>query len=222
MVLSLCVSLLLPGCWWQRDAYTQRMQAQMARFERDAEYDRVLDVPFESVPEFPMWIRPPKPTERRKLDDLEGVFLGLFQGTHPGGALIEVLVMGSAGSETMSEFEQKAFEALNKANKGSGGELKRQDPASVNCMHGGQTSFEVYSGGGARQFQGAATPTNYQWVCYFAEEGTQKVMIAFIVPDNDYTAFADAMVKCLESLALGSKVSAARSGTTVAPAQSSI
>jgi hypothetical protein len=219
---ALCAALLLPGCWWQRDSYTQRMRSQMDRFEREAEYDRVLGPAFEGTAEFPMWVRPPKLTELRALPaELEGVFLALFQ-SQGTGPLIEFIVIGSAGPESLNEFEQKAFASLNKGGKGPGGELKRQEPVAVACLHGGETTFDLYSGGAARQLAGAATATNYQWVCYFAEEGSQvnqKVMLAFIVPDDQYTAFSGAMVKCLESLALSGKVSAARSGVTAAPAQ---
>jgi hypothetical protein len=213
----LCLVLMLPGCWWQRDAYTQRMRAQVERFEREAEYNRVLGPAFEGTAEFPMWVRPPQATEYRATPkELEGLCLGLFQGNLGSGPLIELVIMGSMGSESLGEFQQKSFGDLNKAGKGLGSELKRQEPASVSCLHGGQTTFEVFSDGAARQLP-TGGPTNYQWVCYFAEEGTQKVMLGFIVPDSDYTAFADPMVKCLESLALSGKVSAARSGVSTTP-----
>jgi hypothetical protein len=211
--LLIVASSLLNGCWWQRDSYTARMQQRMSRFEKDAEYDRLLGDPFDGTADFAIWVRPPKATTRRALPaELEGAAIGLFQGTEGTSALIEVIITGSAGPESLGDFEQKSFAALNKAGKGPSSELKRQDPAEVPCMHGGTTAFEVYSGGAARQVAGAAAATNYQWVCYFAEEGAQKIMVAFIVPDDIYTAFSPAMIKCLESLALAGKVSVARAG----------
>jgi hypothetical protein len=210
-------ALLACGCWWQRDNYTNVMRAQMSRFARDAEYDRLLGPAFELGGEFPVWVRPPLPTSLRALPaDLEGVFLGLFQGNQGGGPLIEVVLMGGAAVDTTSEFQQKAFAALATAGKGPGGDLTKQEPATVTCMHGGTSQFEVFSGGAKRTLPGSAAPVDYQWVCYFTEEGTQKLMLAFIIPDADYSNFGNAMVKCLESVALAGKVSAARSGVPIA------
>lgn len=204
------------GCWWQRDAYTQRMRQQMSRFEQDAVYDRFLGPAFEQGGEFPMWIRPPKATTLRALPkELEGVALGLFQ-SDGSAALIEFVAMGSSGTETLGDFEQKSFAAMEKGGKGPGVELNRQAAAAIRTMHGSDMSFDVFSNGAARQ-AGSGTPVNYQWVYYFTEEGSQKVMLAFIIPDSSYATFSETMVKCLESLALGSKVAAARSGVTAGP-----
>jgi hypothetical protein len=188
----------------------------MTRFEKEAAFDRVLGPAFDGTAEFPMWIRPPKATALRALPpEAEGVLTALFQGNEGTSPLIELAVIGSAGPESLSEFQQKAFADLNKAGKVPGIELKRQDPATVPCMHGGETAFEVFSGGAARQTAASGPPTNYQWVCYFSEDANQKVLLTFIVPDAVYSAFADPMTRCLESLALGSKVAAARTGGTV-------
>jgi hypothetical protein len=207
--------LLLPGCWWQRDAYTARLISQKARFEKEAEYERLLGPPFEGTAEFPMWIRPPKTTQLRALPaGAEGVLLGLFQGD-AGATMVEFIIIGSVGNETLSEFEQKAFADLNKTGKGPGVELKRQEAVVVPCMHGGDTNFDLFSIGAARQLTTGGAPTTCQWLCYFAEEQTQKIMLAFIIPDSIYKEFGEgAMTKCLESLALSSKVSAARSGVS--------
>jgi hypothetical protein len=217
-VIALSAGVVSPGCWWQREAYTDRMMNEMKVFELRAQYDQYLGDPFQPPGDFPVWIRPPKVTTLRALPkELEGVLLGLFQGNEAGGNLIEFVIIGSVGDETLTDFVQKSMEAMNKAGKGPGAELSKRDPATVPCMHGGETSFDVYSGGATRQLPGAA-PANYQWVYYFTEEGRQKILLAFVIPDENYTAMTNPMVKSLESLALSSKIGAATSGVAAAPA----
>ncbi len=205
------------GCWWQRDSYTDRMRYTFDNWEKIAELNRLLGPAFESPnTEFPLWFRPPKPTELRGLPaELETVFIGLFQGNEASGNLIEVVIMGSAGTESLQEFEQKSFAALNTAQRGPGIASSKQESADVACMHGGNTLYEVFSVGGERAVAsqtGQAANAGYQWVFYFTEEPPQKVLIAFIIPDAQYESFTNALVKSLESLALSSKVGIAQGG----------
>ena len=212
----LVLAISSPGCFWQQKAYTDRMLSEMQNFERRAQLDRLLGPAFDSnTAEFPLWVRPPKPTQLRALteEQKQQNFLGVFQGGDTGGPLLEFVLIGSAGEESLQEFIQKSFAAMNSAQKGPGTEVPRRDPATVNSMHGGTTSYEVFSTGGQRQAPGAA-PVGYQWVYYFTEDSRQKLMLAFIVPDSNYSAFTNGMQSCLESVALGSKVNYARSGTT--------
>ena len=209
---------VVPGCFWQRDSYTTRMIATFDNWEKLAELDRLLGEPFHPA-EFAMWIRPPKPTQMVQTPEQ---FVVWFQGNDAGGALIEVLVIGSSGQETMDDFRQNAFSALKAAQKWPAQDPSKEvEPQKFQCLHGGETSFDLYHGSGQRQTQtgGApATPVPYQWLIYFGEEAQQKVMICFIVPDAAYSNFGPALMKCMESLALSSKVGVAEaSGGAPAP-----
>lgn len=213
--LAVCILFLGTGCWWQRDAYTKRMVNEFANFEKRAELDRLLGVEFPAAGEFSMWIRPPKPTS---LVQTPEQFLALFQGSDLGGPLIEVIIMGSAGVESLGDFQQNAFNALKGAQKFPQQDPERiKDPQSFTSMHDRSAmSFDLYQGAGKRQIQAAggaaANPIDYQWLIYFGEEQTQKIMVCFIIPDSKYIEFQNALTKCMESLALSGKVAIAQQG----------
>jgi hypothetical protein len=188
------------------------MRDGFASFEKRAERERVLGVAFDPA-EFTMWFRPPKPTLQVQTPE---PFLSLFQGSDAGGPLVEVVLMGSTGAESLAEFQQNAFTALKAALKFPDQDPDRiPDPQSFTSMHDNSVmTFELHQGAGKRQIQpaggGAANALDYQWLIYFGEEQTQKLMVCFIIPDSKYIEFQKALPPSMESIAFASKVPIAR------------
>jgi len=197
------------------------MKDGFANFERRAERERLLGEAFQPVGEFQMWIRPPNPTTRVAIPEaLLDQFVTWFQGSDPGGPLIEVIIKGSGGSESIAEFQTAAYAALKAAEKFPLQDPEKvPDPQSFTSMHDNRAmTFDLYQGTGKRQTQGAAAPVDYQWLIYFGEEQTQKIMVCFVIPDSKYSDFQKALTTCMESLALAGKVALALQGGGGAPA----
>jgi hypothetical protein len=197
------------------------MKDGFANFERRAERERLLGLAFDAAGDFSVWFRPPNPTS---LVATPEQFLALFQGSDPNGPIIEVILMGSGGAESLAEFQANALNALKATQKYPAQDPdKIQEPQSFTSMHDNSVlTFDLYQSAGKRQIQAAgaaaASPLDYQWLIYFGEEQPQKIMVCFIIPDSKYSEFQKALTTCMESLALGSKVPAARQGGGAAPA----
>ena len=207
--LAVFILFLGPGCWWQKESYTVRMKDGFANFEKRAERERMLGLAFQPAGDFPMWIRPPNPTILVATpDQFADQFIAWFQGSDPGAPVIEVILKGSAGAESLTDFQQNAYNALKAAQKFPAQDPERIDPQSFASMHDNSVmAFEQYQAGGKRQVQGAASTVDYQWFIFFGEEQTQKIMVCFIVPESKYVEFyRGPLTKCMESLAMGAKV----------------
>lgn len=213
--LALCILLQGSGCWWQQQSYTTLMKDGFLNFEKRAERDRLLGVVFHPPGEFSMWIRPPNPTS---IVETPEQFLAWFQGSDAGGPLIEVILMGSRGAETLAEFQTNAYTALKAAQKFPPQDPEKvQEPQTFTSMHDNSVmTFDLYQGAGQRQIPAAggaaANPIAYQWLVYFGEEQAQKIMVCFIIPDSKYSDFQKALTTCMESLALAGKVQIAQQG----------
>jgi hypothetical protein len=212
--LALCILCVGSGCWWQKDSYTKVMEAGFKDFEKRAERERLLGQFFQPAGEFSMWIRPPNPTTLVATpEQFADQFIAWFQGGDPGGPLIEVLLKGSGGAESMAEFQTAAFNSLKAAQKFPPQDPeKTQEPQTITSMHDNTTmTFDLYHGAG----KSAGTNVDCQWLLYFGEEQSQKIMVCFIIPDAKYVPggdFLKAMTMSLESLALASKVAIAQQG----------
>lgn len=224
--LAVCILFLGSGCWWQQESYTKRMKDGFATFEKRAERERLLGVAFQPAGDFSMWIRPPNPTIKVATpDQFFDQFIVWFQGSDPGGPLIEVILKGSAGAESLAEFQQNAFTALKAAQKFPAQDPDRiPDPQSFTSMHDNSVmSFELHQGTGKRQVAAAGgaagNPIDYQWLIYLGEDQAQKVMVCFIIPDTKYIEFQKALTTCMESFAFAGRVPLAQqSGGGAAPA----
>ena len=156
--LAVCILFLGSGCWWQKESYSNRMKDGFANFEKRAERERLLGVYFQPAGDFSMWIRPPNPTSIVATPDkFAEQFIVWFQGSDPGGPLIEVILKGSAGAESLAEFQQTAFKSLRDAAKFPPQEPDRiPDPQSFSSMHDNSPmTFELYQGAGKRQIAAA-------------------------------------------------------------------
>ena len=224
--LAACILFFGPGCWWQKDSYSSRMRDGFENFEKRAAREAMLGEAFQPAGDFPMWIRPPKPTSLVATpDQFADQFIAWFQGADAGGPLIEVILKGSAGAETLAEFQQGAFNALRAASKFPPQDPERsQEPPEITSMHdNAKMPFDLYQGVGQRQVPGAGgaagKAAEYQWLIFVGEEQTQKILICFIVPTEKYVEFyRGPLTRCLESLALGGKVATASQTGGGAPA----
>ena len=226
---ALCLLFLGSGCWWQKDAYTKAMTDGVKSFEKRAQRERLLGPSFDPAGDFQMWFRPPLPTTLVATPEaVADQFVVWFQGSEPSGPLIQVLIKGSAGTETLAEFQANAYNSLKAASKFPPQDPEKvQDPQTIYSMHDNSLmTFELYHVIGNHSIPptpGAApTAVSCHWLIYFAEDQTQKIMVCYIIPDSKYIPESDllaAMTMSLESLALASKVPIARqSGAGGTPA----
>jgi hypothetical protein len=216
-----CSGLLLlisSGCFWQRNDYTERMKTSIVNYETEARLGRLLGDPFFPTGDFAIWLRPPRPTQL--VQTPEG-YLGWFQGNDPSGQLVEFIVMGTKSEqESLAQFQQRAVAALAASEKipPPNEPPASPPPQTVQTMHGATVVYEYMQG--AMQRKGASgAAVEYQWLACFAEEGPQKVMLAFFIPTTLYGAkdTQDAIGHCLASLALGPRAAAAQSTSPAIP-----
>jgi hypothetical protein len=209
--LALGILFVGSGCWWQKNSYTNSMNAGFASYAKRAERERMLGPAIQPEGDFAMSIRPPNPTT---LVQTPPPFLLWFQTTDATQPLVELLIMGSGGMESLAEFQQTAFNALKAAAKFPPQDPDRIDPLEVTSMHdNSKMTFEQFQGAGNRQLQQGAAPVGYQWFIFFGEDQSQKIMLCYIIPDSKYPDFyRDELRLSLESLALATKVSLAAGG----------
>ena len=205
MWVLVCPGLVCCGCWWQKDTYTERMRSTIRNWERLQELDNLLGGALENS-EFGLFIRPPKAAVPVPAP---AGFLGLMQGGEPQ---MEVVVIGSNSTESLAEFQAAAVGTLEGAQKGPGKQMERLEPVVVNFLFGsgGQTQFERMYFRGPRP--GGNPPADYHWIVCFTEDVSQKVMVAFVIPDAKYADYGPAVDMSLRTLALGARLGPARSG----------
>ncbi len=205
--LLLALAIASCGCFWQQQSYTTTMVNNFSNYERRAQLDAALSAAYRPPNEFPMWIRPIKPTDPVQVPEERKDLVAWFQDA---GAQLEVIVMGSAGPESLLEFQRVAIGNVNTAHLGpTGDQLTPLPPESTNAVYGGQASFERFSGETSRQVGQNAQPVAYNWQYYFAEDGSQKVMIVFVVPQSRFAELQKAMDLSASTLALGSNLAKA-------------
>jgi hypothetical protein len=212
--LTICSVVPSAGCFWQKDWYTQKMERGFATYAIRKELDDLLGPNFQPAVEFPVIFRPIKVTEPKGVPEDRKDLLAWCQGGDP---LVELIVMGSAGNESLAEFRRVAFEALQAKHGGPAPADFAEQPAQEDdSLYGGKITFEFFSIQTQRQVAGAqgAPPqaVAYNWLVYFTEDGQQKVMLAYVVPDSKYAELYPAVSRSRQSLAIGARVGVAQGG----------
>jgi hypothetical protein len=208
--------LLLAGCLWQRDAYTNGsgrlpgMIRTMQQWERSQQLEAMLGSEVRHA-EIPIALRPLKPTALVETPpelaaDTPPKCLWVFQGDTPP---LEVIVAGSSGDQSLPQFQAEALAKLNATGKGPGDAAQKGDNQTIDNMYYGPMTMELYSAQAPRTLSQGAQPVVYDWFIYFFEDAPHKVMVAFIIPDAKYADYTLPMVTSLGTLAVGAKVGSA-------------
>src|SRR5262249_39157672 len=93
--LAACLTVLVTGCWWQKDGYTDRQQQAMDSWGREQEWASVLGDPYVDM-DLGLFIRPPKPAVPVQKPE---ALLALFHGGDPP---LEVVILGDPQSKAGS------------------------------------------------------------------------------------------------------------------------
>jgi hypothetical protein len=184
------------------------MEQTLKNWQIQQKIDSALGDRFDHIEDFTVSIRVPKGVQA--LEPPQD-FLGLLQGGSPP---LEVIIFGSTGQETLAEFQQVAVGKLNQAQKGPGQAAQPLPDQTVTTLYGNQLQMKLLGANSQRNLAPAGAAANsvpYFWHMYFAEEGSQKVMIAFLTPEAKFAEYQEAINLSLQTLALASKFSQAQS-----------
>lgn len=211
--LSLCAVVASAGCFWQQGDYTKNMEEGFKTYESRAELGRLLGDAYSPPGEFQMQIRPPKPAGPVQVPEDRKDLVAWFQGGDP---ILDLVVMGSSGPESLQEFRRVALGNLQAKHAAPAPtDYADREPQIDDSLYptGGKLTFEFCLIESNRQIAAAPAPAvAYDWIIYFTEEGQQKVMLAYIVHAQKYPELFPAIERSRQSLLLGGKVAAAQGG----------
>ncbi len=180
--------------------YRMECEVKVEEYLKLGDVGETLGDWFDHTDDFIVRIRAPKGLQ--VVEPPKG-FIGLLRGGYPP---VELVVLGSAGAESLAEFQEWAISQLNTAQMGPAQVPEKIEDVEVATPFGSTFRMELFvRSRSPRNLSANSVP--YNWLLYFAEEGPQKVMIGYVIPDARYEQFSRALQQSLETLALSSKFS---------------